>query len=143
MLQTDDGLVFQAFNPRDVIGKTIVCECGEPHYVEQISYSHKYSDMMLLNEHDEDMVEKQQKLNLLDVPLHDPLYELKTSPSRHFWVHILSLCRQMYGEPIPTEEEKAAASRVFRCYRWEPREDDKSKGGSGLILPGGLTLTKK
>ena len=119
MFETDDGLVFQGFRPRDVIGKYIVAECGEKHLVEQISYSHKYADMMILNEHDESM------------------------PTNHYWVHVLSLARQMMGMPIPTKEEKEAASRVFHAVRWEPTDGDHDKGGPTLVTPSGLKLVKK
>lgn len=137
MLQTDDGLVLQAFRPQDVIGRWIVAECGEKHLVEQISYSHRYADMMLLNEHDEDQVEKVSPLWVAGGKR-----DYKTSPNRHWWVHLLSLSCQMHGLPLPTVEQKAACSRAFSCLRWEPT-DGPEKGGSGLVLPGGLTLVKK
>ena len=57
------------------------------------------------------------------------------------WVHVLSLSCQMYGNPVPTMEQKQAFSRMARAWRWEPT-DAPEKGGSGLILPNGMTLRR-
>lgn len=113
MLQSD-GLELRAFNFRDVIGRTIECEDGVKRRVEQISYSHRYADKVLINEVNED-----------------------ETPGGA-WVHVLSLSCQMHGNPVPTVEQKKAFTRMASALRWQP---DPTEGGSGFVkTPSGLVI---
>ena len=116
MLETDDGIRLSGFHLRDVVGRNIVCEDGITRKVEQISHSMKYSDMILVNEVDED-----------DTP-------------GGSWVHCLSLAAQMCGRRLPTKEEKQAFSRTMNAFRFEPEEDAHTPGF--LKLPSGVLISK-
>lgn len=112
MLETEDGLRLQAFNLRDVIGKNIICDDGVKRKVEQISYSQRYADKVLINEVNED-----------------------ETPGGT-WVHALSLSCQMMGMPLPSVEQKRAFSRVMSAFKWQ--QDGNQEGvtlPSGIILP--------
>lgn len=110
MLESD-GVRLQSFNLRDCLGKKITCEDGVVRYVETISYSQRYADKVLVNEVNED-----------------------ETPGGA-WVHCLSLSCQMYGNPLPTKEQKAAFSRAMRAFRWEP---EQKKGPR--VTPSGLIV---
>lgn len=110
MLESDE-LRLQSFNLRDVVGKTIMCEDGVKRRVEQISYSHRYADKVLINE----------------------ILEDETPGGA--WVHVLSLSCQMYGNPLPTVEQKRAFTRFARSLRW-----NQSKDQEGITLPSGIVL---
>ncbi len=108
MLETDNGIKLQAYNLRDVIGRTIECEDGVKRRVEQISYSHRFADKVLINEVNED-----------------------ETPGGA-WVHVLSLSCQMFGNPMPTKEQKDAFNRMVRAFRWQ--SDEPTRLPSGLPL---------
>jgi hypothetical protein len=116
MLETDDGITLQGFHLRDAIGRVIVCEDGVSRRVEQISHSMKYSDMLLVNE----------------------VQEEETPGGA--WVHALSLACQMCGRKLPTVEQKKAFSRTMNAFRFEPEESAQTPGF--FQLPSGLVLKK-
>lgn len=107
-----DGVRLQAFELQDVIGKVIECDDGVKRRVEDISYSHRYADKVLINQVNED-----------------------ETPGGA-WVHCLSLACQMYKLPIPTVEQKRAFSRAMGAFRWQPerRTDGMVKLPSGLLI---------
>lgn len=113
MLETGDGLQLKAFNLKDVVGKTIECEDGVKRRVEFISYSHRYADKVIVNE----------------------ILEDETPGGA--WVHVLSLSCQMHGNPIPTEEQKRAFTRVAKALRWQPESsgDGFVRTPSGIVIP--------
>lgn len=112
-----EGVKLQSFNFRDVIGKNIVCEDGVIRRVEQISYSHRYADKVLINEVNED-----------------------ETPGGA-WVHVLSLNCQMYGNPIPTEEQKLAFTNMCKAFRWQQDDQSGQNDGKGnRVLPSGIVL---
>jgi hypothetical protein len=118
MFETDDGLQLKAFNLRDVLGKTIECEDGVKRRVEQISYSERYADKVLINEIIED-----------------------ETPGGA-WVHVLSLSCQMLGKPLPTPEQKRAATRVFSSMRFRPEDKIVGKDRDMVELPSGLVVRR-
>lgn len=115
MLESD-GLKLQSFNFRDVLGRNITCEDGVTRRVEQISYSHRYADMVLINEVNED-----------------------ETPGGCF-VHVLSLNCQMFGNPLPTPEQKRAFSRAMGAFRWQQDDQAGQDTKAGRVLPSGIVL---
>jgi hypothetical protein len=116
LLTTDDGIVLSTFHLRDVVGRKIRCEDGIDRYVEQISYSQRYADKVLVNELNED-----------------------ETPGGA-WVHALSLACQMCGSPLPTLEQKKAFTRTMQAFKFQPEEDAHTPGF--IKLPSGLLLSK-
>lgn len=114
MIETDDGIQIKGFHLRDVVGRMIKCEDGITRKVEQISYSHRFADKVLVNEIIED-----------DTP-------------GGSWVHVLSLSCQMHGQPIPTLDQKKAFSRTASALRFRPEEDAHTPGF--VKLPSGLLV---
>jgi hypothetical protein len=117
MLETEDGIVLQCFHLRDVLGRNITCEDGVTRRVEQISHSFRYSDMLLLNEVNED--------------------ELQGGA----YVHALSLACQMTGTKLPTVDQKKAFSRTMNAFRFQPEEDPSTPGF--IRMPSGLLISKR
>lgn len=113
MLTSEDGVVLQAFNLRDVVGKNIVCDDGVKRRVEQITRSQRYADKVLVNEINED-----------------------ETPGGAF-VHVLSLHCQMFGLSVPTKEQMHAFSRAMRAFRWQP---DPNEVPGTITLPSGIIV---
>lgn len=117
MLETDEGITLQGFHLRDVLGRTITCEDGVSRRVEQISHSYKFTDMMLINEVNED------------------------EERGGSYVHALSLACQMCGRSLPTQDQKKAFSRTMQAFRFEPEEDQVMPGF--FKLPSGVLISKR
>ena len=117
MLETEDGITLQSFHLRDVLGRTIICEDGVARRVEQISHSQKFSDMLILNEVNED------------------------EEAGGSWVHVLSLACQMHGLPLPTREQKKAFGRTMNAFRFEPEPDAVMPGF--YRLPSGVLISRR
>jgi hypothetical protein len=117
MLETEDGIVLNSFHLRDVLGRNITCEDGVTRRVEQISHSYKYTDMLLINEVNED-----------------------ETPGG-MYVHALSLACQMTGTKLPTADQKKAFSRTMNAFRFQPEEDQATPGF--IRLPSGLLVSKR
>lgn len=116
MLETDDGIVLSGFALRDVVGRNITCEDGVTRRVEQISHSQRFSDMLLVNEVNED-----------------------ETPGGS-WVHALSLACQMNGAALPTVDQKKSFSRTMNAFRFQPEEDQTMPGF--FRLPSGLLVSR-
>lgn len=86
---------------RDFLGKTIICDDGIPRKVHQIALSFQFKGRAIINEGDPD------------------------SKSGYF-VHILSMTRQFYGDPLPTRAEMEAADRVWSSMCYEETPDEKA-----------------
>lgn len=117
MLETEDGIVLQCFHLRDVLGRNITCEDGVTRRVEQISHSFRYTDMLLINEVNED------------------------EEAGGSYVHALSLSCQMTGTKLPTKDQKRAFSRTMQAFRFQPEEDQVMPGF--FRLPSGLLISKR
>jgi hypothetical protein len=117
MFETEDGITIKGFSLRDVVGRQIRCDDGVTRKVEQISYSQKHMDRVLVNEINED-----------------------ETPGGT-WVHALSLGCQMNGSPIPTQEQMDAFSRVVKALRFQP--EDESTPKSKYMLPSGLVVSRE
>lgn len=74
---------------REGIGQTIICDDGVARKVVDLVGSFARPDSIIINESDPD------------------------SENGHF-CHMLLFASQMMGQSLPTEEEKAAASRLWR-----------------------------
>jgi hypothetical protein len=114
MFETDDGVRVNGFHLRDVVGRNITCEDGVTRKVEQISYSHRYAEKVLINEINED-----------------------ETPGGA-WVHALSLACQMHGDPLPTEEQKRHFNKIWKAMRFVPDEGQTMPGS--IVTPGGIIL---
>lgn len=117
MLETDDGIVLNTFPLSEVLGRTITCNDGVTRRVEQISHSMRFTDMLLINEVNED-----------------------ETPGGAY-VHALSLACQMHGLPIPTKEKMEAASRTWNAFRFSPEPDAAMPGF--FKLPSGLLISRR
>lgn len=116
MFETDDGIVINGFQLRDVVGRSIICEDGVCRKVEQISYSQRFADKVLVNEINED-----------------------ETPGGA-WVHVLSLARQMHDQTPATMDQKKAFSRTMGAIRFEPERDALMPGF--IKLPSGILLSR-
>ncbi len=117
MLETDDGIVLSTFSLKDVVGRTIRCEDGIDRRVEQITYSQRYADKVLINEINED-----------------------ETPGGA-WVHALSLSCQMTGSKLPNDEQKKAFSRTMQAFQFVPEEAMPQP--EYVKLPSGLVIKRK
>jgi len=117
MLETDDGITLSGFHLSECLGRKIKCNDGETREVIQISHSMKFSDMLLINEVNED------------------------EEAGGSYVHALSLACQMTGSPLPTEEQKRSFSRTMNAFRFEPEADQRMPGF--FKLPSGILLSRR
>lgn len=97
-LQWEGGGIAERFKPQDAIGRRLICEDGIPRMVTGITFSFQYKDRFIINEVDPDS-------------------------QMGYWIHALSLARQMMGLPLPTQEEKDCASRVWAAIEYEQASD--------------------
>jgi hypothetical protein len=86
-----------SLDPKEAIGKTIICEDGIPRRVVEITGSMKYPWKFVINEQDPD------------------------SSAGHF-VSNLSLSAQILGKPMPTKAQEDAFTRAVRV-RFGIQED--------------------
>lgn len=109
MLKTEFGKIGK-FELSDVVGRTILCDDGVPRRVISIVHSFQHKDRFIINETDQDS-------------------------KMGYFVHALSLSCQMLGKPLPTKEQKIAASRAWKSMLWDQQRYEPRMTPTGIVLP--------
>lgn len=107
-METEYGRV-EVFPLGEAIGRSIICDDGITRTVRNISHSFRYKDRVIINEQDAEDV-------------------------AGYFCHTLSLACQIHGDPLPTEEQKRAFTRMVQALHWKEDKKTWRVSKNGLLM---------